>query len=115
MIRRIGFAVSLSAAIFIGIVPPVNPGQAETPMKEVASIAGTTLKVIEAASAKLKEQNLKLEDYLVSVFEKDTAFLVLFTDPEQPTGHRGSTTSSMGFEVEISKTGLRAVRANFMR
>jgi hypothetical protein len=112
MMKAIVSPASLGAAILLGVVALAH---AEAPMKEVGSIAGTTLKVIEAATPKLAEQNLRVEDYAVTVFEKDSSFLVLFTDPKQPPGQRGSTTTTIGFEVEISKTGLQVVRANFMR
>ena len=107
-----GFATSLAAVTLFAIA---HRAEGESPMKEIGSISGTTLRVIQAANPKLEEHNLKLEDYNVSVFEKDSEFLVLFTDPKQPSGQRGSSTALIGFEVELSKTGLRVIRANFMR
>jgi len=110
--KAIAFTALLGAAVLYGVVALAH---AETRMKEIGSIAGTTLKVIEAATLKLAEQNLRVEDYTVSVFENDSSFIVLFIDPKHPPGQRGSTTTTMGFEVEISKRGLQVVRANFTR
>lgn len=84
-------------------------------MKEVGSISGAALAVIQAATPKLEEHDLKLENYTVSVFETDSSYLVLFTDPKRPADQRGSTTGLIGFEVEVSKAGLQVTRANFVR
>lgn len=113
MRRVIGFPVSLALAlVLLGVV---LRAEGQIPMKEVGSISGSTLKVIQAAIPKLQEHNLRVDDYRISVFEKDSAFLVLFKDPKASTDQRGSATSLIGFEVEVSKTGLQVVRANFMR
>jgi hypothetical protein len=108
---RVAF-VSFVAVFLIGLAPQA---EGETPMKEVESISGTTLAVIQAAIPKLEEHDLRVQDYRISVFEMESAFLVLFTDPKQPADQRGSSTALIGFEVEISKAGLQVVRANFMR
>ena len=84
-------------------------------MKQIDSMRGTVLQVVQAALPKFEEKGLKLDEYIVSVFEQESSFIVVFDDPERPVGQRGSTTNVMAFEVEITKQGLQAVRANFVR
>ena len=84
-------------------------------MKRIDSISGASLKVIEAALPKFEEQGMKLDKYAVSVFEQESSFLVVFDDPNRPASQRGSTTTVIGYEVEVSKQGLRVVRSNFVR
>jgi len=71
--------------------------------------------VVRAALPKFDEQGLKLEQYKISVFAQESSFLVVFDDTERPHGQRGSTSSVIAFEVEISKKGLKVTRANFVR
>lgn len=84
-------------------------------MEPSDSILGTTLKVIQAAMPRFEEQGLKLNKYVVSVFEQESSFIVVFDDPKRPAGQRGSTPDVTAFEVEIKKQGLQVVRANFVR
>ncbi len=84
-------------------------------MKPIGSISGTALRVIQAATPLLQENGLHLEHYLVSVFEEDSSYVVVFDDPNRPKGQRGSTASVQAFEVEVSKIEFRVIHAHFVR
>ena len=84
-------------------------------MELIDSIRGTALQVVQAALPKFEEQGMKLDEYVISVFEQESSFLVVFDDPNRPSGQRGSSPGVIAFEVEISKQGLQAIRSNFVR
>lgn len=84
-------------------------------MQPIDSIAGGSLRIIEAALPKFEERGLKLDKYAVSVFEQEDSFVVVFDDPQRPQGRRGSQADLIAFEVEVEKKGLRVIRANYVR
>jgi hypothetical protein len=85
------------------------------PVEMNEPIPGITLKVIQAAIPEFEERGLKLEQYVVSVIEQESSYVVVFDDRNRPPSLRGSTPDLVAFEVEVDKQGLRPIRANFVR
>lgn len=83
-----------------------------TPME---SISGKIFVVIQAALPELQKVDLSVVNYKIVVFEKEQSYVVLFDDPDRPPGRFGSTENMLCFEVEVNKSDLRVIRANFVR
>jgi len=46
-------------------------------MEQIGSMRGTVFHAVQAALPKLEEKGLKLDDYVVSVFERESSFIVV--------------------------------------
>jgi hypothetical protein len=85
------------------------------PEKVVAQFPGSTLKWIEAVEPEFRRRNLDLNNYIVSVVDHRESVVVALSSPDQPEGARGSVGKYPGYEVEISKDGMKILRSNYVR
>jgi hypothetical protein len=85
------------------------------PEKVIAEFPGSTLKWIEAAEPEFHRRNLDLSNYIVAVVDHGDSVIVALSSPDQPAGARGSVGKHPGYEVEISKDGMKILRSNFVR
>jgi hypothetical protein len=83
--------------------------------KVIAEFPGSTLKWIEAAEPEFHRRNLDLSNYIVAVVDYGDSVIVALSSPDQPAGARGSVGKYPGYEVEISKNGMKILRSNFVR
>jgi hypothetical protein len=83
--------------------------------QHMESISGKSLRIIQMALPEAARKNLDLVKFKVEVLELEFSYLVIFDDPNRPAGQRGSTSKVQCFEVEIRKSDLFVLRANFAR
>jgi len=81
----------------------------------VAKFPGACLKWVHAAEAEVHRKGLNLDNYMVSVVERDDVVTVILKAVDAPEGSKGSGGSHIGFEVELSKKNSKVVRSNYLR
>jgi hypothetical protein len=108
----------------------------ENVMRITAELPGSALKWIHVAEAEFARKQLNIDLYMVSVMDQEHSVTVMLAGlkgaaasagnvpqappypPLQhnpPQGSRGNAASIPGYEVEISKTDMRILRANYVR
>jgi hypothetical protein len=83
--------------------------------RERGSILGIDLKAIQVALPIFEKHGLKVEGYKVIVIEDREFVVVVFDDPQRPSGQMGSTARMVSFEVRLKRSDLSLVSSNFVR
>ena len=109
--KRLAFAIIVVASIWAAWTSIVQ----SHPPRVMAEFPGASLKWVHAAEPEFHRKKLDLDKYTVSVFEEDNSVTVSLSSLDSVPGARGSTGTSPGYEVEISKKDLRVLRANYVR
>jgi hypothetical protein len=86
-----------------------------SPPKVMAKFAGASLKWIHAAEPEFERRKLDLSKYTVLVIEEGDFVTVVLKSLDAVEGAKGSSGSYPGYEVEISKKGLKVVRSSYLR
>jgi hypothetical protein len=109
-LRRLPLAVALLACLG-------EAAHGEEALRRVVELDGRTAKVVQIAVSELERMapRQELKGYVVFVHESDSAFVVVFDDPNRSPSQLGSTPEMPTFEVEIVKSDLRVARKNFVR
>lgn len=81
----------------------------------VAKLPGACLKWIHAAEAEFHRKGLNLDNYTVSVIERDDVVTVILKGVDAPDGSKGSAGSHIGYEVELTKKDSKVTRSNYLR
>lgn len=84
---------------------------------EPATVAfpGVYLKWLQIAETEIHRKNLRADNYIISVVERDQTVAVIFKAVDAPEGSKGSGGSHVGYEVEIRKKDSKVVRSNYAR
>ena len=109
--KRLAFATMVAALIWAVGTSMV---QSHRP-RVMAEFPGASLKWVHAAEPEFQREKLDLDKYTVSVFEEDNSVTISLSSLNSVPGARGSTGTSPGYEVEISKKDLRVLRAHYVR
>ena len=89
---------------------------AQEGFKIVDTVAGTSIRLIQAALPEFIRKGLNLDGYRITVTTWNGGHGVIFEDLNAPPGQKGSASKEKpSFEVELSEDGTRVVRANFSR
>jgi hypothetical protein len=81
----------------------------------VAELPGTCLKWIHVAEVEIHRKNLNVDNYIVSVVERDEFVTVILKSVDAHEGSKGSGGTHVGYEVEIRKRDSKVVRSNYVR
>ncbi len=107
---------TLSVALFLLVGLSLASQQKTLGIGKVAgSMRGTTFRVVQAALPALEEKSLDLGRYMITVYEHESSYVVAFTDPDKPADVIGGSPNFLEYEVDISKKGLRVLRAHYVR
>jgi hypothetical protein len=99
----------------ISILGPSGLVAQSDPVKVVAEFSGASLKWIRIAEPEFQRRKLDLDKYVVRVEERSDSVTVDLRLVDASIGAKGSSGSYPGFEVEISKKDLKAVRSNYVK
>ena len=108
-------SLRLSWVVLLGI-PLISSWASERiSLKQMDSISGTGLQVVQVALPKFVEKKLVLEKYKVKVYDAGSSYVVIFDDPNRRMGQLPGTAAVPVYEVEVAKDGLKVLRAMFSR
>jgi hypothetical protein len=104
--------IVLAALVLFGT--RVSMAQGSAP-RTVAQFPGACLRWLHVVEAKLHEEGLKPENYMISVIEEDDHVTVVFKSLDAPPGVKGGGGTHPGYTVEVRKADAQIIRSYFLR
>lgn len=110
-------AICIAAIALISMCASKASVPQSTYPREVAKFPGASLKWVQVAEPEFQKKGIKIERYMVSVFDdKETVDVVLMSlDASTDPRVMGSSGTYPGFTVEISKVNDKVIQSYYIR